>query len=95
MKNTLLLAILVVISLRAISKDVEKVDPNHTTNGRYGYLINSDHRCSVWWAEGVYKVIRDAPIPAKTGVDIQISSVKNEYESFILVKNSFHYRERY
>lgn len=85
MKKTLFLAILIVFSLTAISKDVEKVDPNHVKDGGYGYLINSDQNCSVWWAEGVYKIMRDAPLPVKRGADIQISSAKNEYESFILV----------
>lgn len=89
MAKTIFLSILVAISVVAAnSYGVEKVDPNHGQDGGYGYLIKSDHHCAVWWAEGAYKVMRDAPLPVKTGVNIKISAARNEYESFIVVINS-------
>ncbi|MGZ5440246.1 MAG: hypothetical protein ACXWFJ_10355, partial [Candidatus Aminicenantales bacterium] len=31
---------------------------------RYGYLVQNGPKCTVWWAEGAYKVMRDDPVPA-------------------------------
>ncbi|MGL6178332.1 MAG: glycoside hydrolase domain-containing protein [Tannerellaceae bacterium] len=64
-----------------------KTDPNHTASGGYGYLISKTPETSVWWAEGAYKVMQDAPVPTKKKATIRLESAKNEWESFILVVN--------
>ncbi|MCK4991471.1 MAG: hypothetical protein KAS29_13325, partial [Bacteroidales bacterium] len=69
----------------SFSQETVKVDPNHSQDGGYGYMINADRTCSVWWAEGAYKVMRDAPLPSRKDNHIQMGSAKNEYESFIVV----------
>lgn len=40
-----------------------QVDPNHIATGGYGHLIDKGKKATVWWAEGVYKVMKDAPAP--------------------------------
>ena len=64
---------------------VNKVDPNHISDGGYGYLLNQDKTAGIWWCEGSYKVLRDAPIPMKKSMSVEIKAAKNEYESFIMV----------
>lgn len=64
-----------------------KIDPYHTKDGGYGYLLHSTPTCKVWWAEGAYKVMRDAPLPTSTAKDVHLQSAKNEFESYILVVN--------
>jgi len=65
----------------------KKTDPNMTALGGYGYLFENSSTASVWWAEATYKVMRNAPIPTKQKNSIEISSARNEYESFIVVIN--------
>ncbi len=85
MKKILFLSMMVVTASVAIAQEVSKIDPNHLKEGGYGYLIDEDRDCSVWWAEAAYKVMRDAPLPKNRGSEIKMWSAKNEYESFILV----------
>jgi hypothetical protein len=85
MKKALFLSIMVVVASLAVSREAPKVDPNHLQTGGYGYLIHEGQACSVWWAEGAYKVMRDAPTPTARDGEVKIWSAKNEYESFILV----------
>jgi len=85
MKNKLLTLFLLAISTILIAQDVSKVDPYHTESGGFGYLVNSDATCAVWWAEGAYKVLRDTPIPEKKNNRVKLWSAKNEYESFQVV----------
>ena len=84
MKNLLLFSIFAAIA-SAVAAQV--VDPYHIEDGGFGYMINSDQKCSVWWAEGVYKVMKDTKLPKKSNGEIKLWSAKNEYESFILVVN--------
>ena len=65
----------------------DQVDLNQTATGGYGYFINQDQKASVWWAEGAYKVLKDAPVPRKSQSRVSLSAAKNEYESFIIVVN--------
>lgn len=51
----------------------------------YGYLIADTPECSVWWAEGMYKIMKDDPVPQKVKEGISISSAINEYEPFQIV----------
>jgi len=47
-------------------------------------LLKSDEVCKIWWAGSTCKIMRDDPVPVKTG-EVKISSAKNETESFQLV----------
>lgn len=85
MKIIFALCLICIWSLSSMAQGKAKVDPSHLHDGGYGYLVESDTICSVWWAEGVYKVMRDAPVPAKKEAGINIWSAKNEYESVIVV----------
>lgn len=85
MKNLLTLFPVIFIVNISFSQIPAKVDPNHLKEGGFGYMINSDETCSVWWAEGAYKVMRNAPIPARKDGEIKLWSARNEYESFIIV----------
>ena len=87
MKKILILSILITSFYCAFSQEAKQTDPSHLKEGGYGYLLRSDQTCSVWWAEGVYKVMKDAPLPSRKEGTIKISSSKNEYESFIIVIN--------
>jgi hypothetical protein len=51
----------------------------------YGYLVRNDGPCTVWWAEGAYKVMRDDPVPAAERGVVRIAAARNEYEPFLLV----------
>lgn len=73
--------------LLAVGASAQKVDPNMTETGGYGYLLSSGETADLWWAEGTYKVMKDAPLPArKAGVTIKCA--RNEWESFILCINA-------
>lgn len=85
MKKLFLFAGLLITTHWAFSQ--EKVDPYLLKHGGYGYLVKTDAVCSVWWAEGAYKVMQDAAVPAKTDGTIKLWSAKNEYESFMVVLN--------
>lgn len=95
MKRVLFLFVMVVVTSLLISQETSGIDPNHSEDGGYGYMIHSDRICSVWWAEGAYKVMRDAPIPTKMDNLVKMWSAKNEYESFILVLNPFKRMENF
>ena len=84
-KKTGLLFFACMMAFAATAQETVKTDPNHLKSNGYGYLIGEDNKCSVWWAEGAYKVMRDAPIPTNKNDEISMWSAKNEYESFILV----------
>ena len=73
--------------LGILPMNAEKVDPNHTQHGGYGYRITSTPDVTLWWAEASYKVMQDAPIPEKKKNVVTVESAKNEWESFILVFN--------
>ncbi|MEG2865642.1 MAG: DUF4091 domain-containing protein [Mucinivorans sp.] len=75
------------LSLAAYAQPQTKIDHNLTSSGGYGYLLSEDNLGTVWWAEGVYKVLRNAPIPRKTSNEIALFSAKNEWESFQVVIN--------
>ncbi|MBK7636687.1 MAG: hypothetical protein IPJ13_22245 [Saprospiraceae bacterium] len=55
---------------------VNRVDPNHISDGGYGYLLNQDKTAGIWWCEGSYKVLRDAPIPMKKSMSVEIKAAK-------------------
>ena len=76
---------MVLVSSVSFAQEQVKVDPNHLRDGGYGYMIDTGRTCSVWWAEGAYKVMKDAPLPSRKDGEIKIWSAKNEYESFIVV----------
>ncbi len=85
MKKALFIFMMIAMTSVAIAQEVSKTDPNHLKEGGYGYLINEDRDCSVWWAEAAYKVMRDAPTPTAKDGEVKMWSAKNEHESFILV----------
>ena len=51
----------------------------------YGYLISDSKECSLWWAEGTYKISKERPSPTKKNEKIRINCAKNEYEPFQIV----------
>jgi hypothetical protein len=57
----------------------------HTHAREYGYPLASDGLCTVWWAEGTYKIMRDDPVPAGKMVPLEISAAANEFESVQVV----------
>ena len=85
MKRTFLLLFQFALTTVVFSQTVAKTDPYHLKDGGFGYSIITDQTCSVWWAEGAYKIMRDTPLPKKKDGEIKIWSAKNEYESFIIV----------
>jgi hypothetical protein len=52
---------------------------------QFGYLISDDSLCSIWWAEGAYKIMKDDPLPAEKGERVILSCAMNEYEPFQLI----------
>lgn len=83
MKKAVLCSLIFFVGYGVFSQ--EKADPYLLKYGGYGYLVQTDAVCSVWWAEGAYKVMKDAAVPAKTDGTIRLWSAKNEYESFMVV----------
>ncbi len=86
MKRITLIALLLSIAF-GISAQEGKVDLNHRDVGGYGYTISTANDIDVWWAEGLYKVMQDAPLPSQKMDDISIKAAKNEFESFLVVLN--------
>lgn len=84
-QHLLLLTFLLVIAFQGIAQETIPVDPYHRDAGGFGYLLENNNRCAVWWAEGAYKVMRDAPVPQQAGDTISLWSARNEYESFLVV----------
>ncbi|WP_299577381.1 glycoside hydrolase domain-containing protein [uncultured Sunxiuqinia sp.] len=76
---------LIAYSSSGLAQENTIVDPYHRDAGGYGYLIENNEQCAVWWAEGAYKVMRDTPVPEREGDTIKIWSAQNEYESFLVV----------
>ncbi len=62
-----------------------KIDPYMKEFGGYGYMLEKNCRMNIWWAEAAYKVMKDTPLPTRTAKSIEVSSAKNEAESFIVV----------
>ena len=70
-----------------VAEKLDKCDPYMTLQGGYGYLAKSSAKADVWWAEGVYKPMKDTPVATREGRKIKLTTAKNEYESFIVVVN--------
>ncbi len=87
MKKIYFLPLIWITAFGGFAQEAGRTDPNHLASGGYGYSVRTDETCSVWWAEGVYKVMRDAPLPKKENGVIRLWSAKNENESFIVVMN--------
>jgi hypothetical protein len=51
----------------------------------YGYLVQGGPPCSVWWAEGAYKVMRDDPAPTAPQGVVRIAAARNEFEPFLVI----------
>ncbi|HUU30343.1 MAG TPA: glycoside hydrolase domain-containing protein [archaeon] len=51
----------------------------------YGYLIEDNPLCSIWWAEGAYKIMKDDPVPTQKKEQVYLQCAANEYEPFQLV----------
>ena len=81
----ILLAVLSASATEWKAEKLEKCDPYMTLQGGYGYLAKSGPKADVWWAEGVYKPMKDTPVAQRPGRKIQLTTAKNEYESFIIV----------
>ncbi len=50
-----------------------------------GYRLSVGPVASVWWAEGVYKIMRTDPVPDARSTGVTLFAARNEYEPFILV----------
>lgn len=50
-----------------------------------GALISADSRVTVWWTEGVSKVMKQDLPPKARSVEVRLCCARNEYEPFILV----------
>lgn len=72
----------------SVPAGAQQVDPNMSAYGGYGYLIESTPAADVWWAEGSYKVMKDAPVPSVRKKKIQMKSAGNEWESILLCLNT-------
>lgn len=81
----LFVKIALLFSSVSYAEEMEKVDPYHLESGGYGYIVHTGPVCSVWWAEGAYKVMRDTSLPSRQNGTVEMWSAKNEYESFIVV----------
>lgn len=51
----------------------------------YGYNLGDDEKCSVWWAEGTYKIMRQDPVPSGMLQPVKIYAASNEFESIQIV----------
>ena len=69
------------------AEKLDKCDPYMKAHGGYGYLVKDDAKAAVWWAEGVYKPMKDTPVATRKAGRVNISTARNEYESFIVVVN--------
>ena len=49
------------------AEKLEKCDPYMKLQGGYGYLVKDDAKAAVWWAEGVYKPMKDTPVAQRKG----------------------------
>jgi len=55
------------------------------TGADYGYSLGDDEKCSVWWAEGIYKIMQQDPVPDGKMNEVQLYTASNEYESMQVV----------
>ena len=62
-----------------------RIDIYHEAAGGYGYLLHDGADVSIWWAEGLYKVMQDTPTPSAKSRQVALKSARGECESFILV----------
>ena len=67
--------------------EMDKCDPYMKAQGGYGYLVEDGPKAAVWWAEGIYKVMKDTPVARRKGREVKLSTARHEYESFIVVIN--------
>ena len=67
--------------------EMDKCDPYMTAQGGYGYLVENGPKAAVWWAEGIYKVMKDTPVAKRKGREVKLSTARHEYESFLVVIN--------
>ena len=51
----------------------------------YGYLLAEDPLCSIWWAEGAYKVLKTDSLPKTKKNVVSLACAGNEYEPFLLI----------
>lgn len=58
---------------------------NSTFCADYGYSLGNDEKCSVWWAEGAYKIMQQDPVPDGKINEVQLFAASNEYESIQVV----------
>lgn len=65
----------------------QRVDPYHKNSGGFGYLVETTGDYSIWWAEGAYKIMRDAPHPSSLSEKISLWAAGNEYEPFQIIIN--------
>ncbi len=52
--------------------------------GVYGFLLEKDPACHIWWVQSTCKIMRDTPVPERRG-KIVIQSARNESEGFQLI----------
>ena len=83
----MLLAVLPATAKVWKAEKLDRCDPYMTAQGGYGYLIKNTPEADVWWAEGVYKVMKDTPVAKRKGATVKLSTARHEYESFIVVIN--------
>ena len=62
------------------------VSTGHVVRGTgYGYNLGSDEKCTLWWAEGTYKIMRYDVVPAGEIQPVKMFTAANEYESVQIV----------
>ena len=66
-------------------KPTGRIDINHEATGGYGHLMYDGADVSIWWAEGLYKVMQNTPLPSEKGKSVALWSARGECESFIMV----------
>lgn len=90
MRRILITLITLIATLTASATEwkaekLEKCDPYMKAQGGYGYLAKSGPKADVWWAEGIYKPMKDTPVATRPGRKIRLTTARNEYESFVVV----------
>ena len=84
---TAILAVNAAYAQKKLPGEMDKCDPYMKAQGGYGYLIKNTPQADVWWAEGIYKVMKDTPVAKRKGREVKLSTARHEYESFIVVIN--------
>ncbi len=82
----LLLQILILYIFTSAIKG-QRVDPYHKDSEGFGYLVAATSDYAIWWAEGAYKIMRDAPQPSSLSEKVSLWAAGNEYEPFQIVIN--------